>query len=77
MACFGGQSPLLQQYWYVYILECADGNIYTGCTNNLEDRLKRHSMGQVLSTVNRLPVKLLSYIVFHDKYKAYNFEKYL
>lgn len=28
---------------YVYNLKCANGTIYTGCTNNLEDRLKRHT----------------------------------
>ena len=27
----------------VYILECADGTYYTGCTNNLEKRLKEHN----------------------------------
>ena len=77
MAGYGWQSPLIQQYWYVYILKCSDGNIYTGCTNNLENRLKRHSLGQVLATESRLPIKLLMYIAFTDKYKAYQFEKYL
>ena len=27
----------------VYILECADGTLYVGCTNNLEKRLKQHT----------------------------------
>lgn len=27
----------------VYILECADKTYYTGCTNNLEKRLKQHN----------------------------------
>ena len=27
----------------VYILECADGTFYVGCTNNLERRLKQHN----------------------------------
>ncbi|OHA70938.1 MAG: hypothetical protein A3H01_00955 [Candidatus Wildermuthbacteria bacterium RIFCSPLOWO2_12_FULL_40_9] len=29
--------------FYVYILECADGSFYVGCTNNLEKRLKQHN----------------------------------
>jgi predicted GIY-YIG superfamily endonuclease len=33
--------------------------------------------GEVLSTKNRLPVTLITYIVFSDKQKAYDFEKYL
>ncbi len=28
---------------YVYILECADGTLYVGCTNNLEKRLREHN----------------------------------
>ena len=77
MAGYGGQSPLSQQHWYVYILKCNDGSIYTGCTNNLEDRVKRHNLGQVLATENILPVEVVTYIAFTDKYKAYAFERYL
>jgi len=29
--------------YFVYILECADKSFYTGCTNNLEKRLKQHN----------------------------------
>ncbi|WP_422355951.1 GIY-YIG nuclease family protein [Roseivirga pacifica] len=61
----------------VYILLCSDGKFYTGCTSNLESRLKKHHNGQVTSTSYRLPVELETYIVFKDKYKAYSFEKYL
>ncbi len=50
---------------------------YTGCTNNLEDRICRHNSGQVIATKEYLPVELVIYIVFRNKYKAYNFEKYL
>ena len=63
--------------YFVYILKCADGHPYTGCTDNLDDRLKRHKAGWVPATKNRLPVELETYTVFNDKYKAYNFEKYL
>lgn len=77
MAGYGGQSPLLRQFWYVYILKCIDGSIYTGCTYDLEDRLKRHNLGQVLATRNNLPVEIVTYIAFTDKYKAYAFERYL
>jgi len=63
--------------WYVYILKCADGNHYTGCTSDLRKRIQKHRMGEVQSTKSRLPVKLIIYIVFSDKYKAYYFEKYL
>ncbi len=63
--------------WYVYILKCNNNSYYTGCTNNVEERLKRHNNGQVHYTKDKLPVILISYIAFVDKYKAFAFEKYL
>lgn len=62
---------------YVYLLKCSDNTTYTGCTQNLEERLLRHEKRQVLYTSTRLPVKLITYIAFSEKYKAFEFEKYL
>ncbi len=31
--------------WTVYILECADKTLYTGITNDLQNRLEKHSNG--------------------------------
>ena len=62
---------------FVYILICNDGSPYTGCTENLEARLQRHSHGYVPATKERLPIKLVSHFAFADKYKAFEFEKYL
>ncbi|OGG72853.1 excinuclease ABC subunit C [Candidatus Kaiserbacteria bacterium RIFCSPLOWO2_01_FULL_53_17] len=61
----------------VYILECADGKPYTGCTDNLDERLKRHELGYVPATKDRRPVKLVTHILFDNKYKAFALEKYL
>jgi putative endonuclease len=77
MADSGGQSPLLRQSWYVYLVKGVDGSSYTGCTNDLANRIKRHNQAQVVATRNILPVEIVTYIVFTDKYKAYAFEKYL
>ena len=63
--------------WYVYILKCNNNSYYTGCTNNLDNRLVRHKKGTVHYTKDKLPIELITYIAFSDKYKAYNFEKYL
>ena len=70
-------SPTTQPTWSVYLLRCADGTLYTGCTSNLHARMERHGKGIVHYTSSRLPVELITYIVFQDKYKAYDFEKYL
>ena len=62
---------------YVYILRCADELTYVGCTSDLRERFQRHIKGQVPATALRLPVSLIFYAAFKDKYKAYDFEKYL
>jgi UV DNA damage endonuclease len=31
--------------WFVYILRCADGSLYTGITTNLDRRLRQHNAG--------------------------------
>ena len=62
---------------YVYILICNDGSPYIGCTESLEARLERHNKGYVPATKDRLPLKLISYCALTDKYKAFEFEKYL
>ncbi|HEV8677424.1 MAG TPA: GIY-YIG nuclease family protein [Candidatus Paceibacterota bacterium] len=62
---------------YVYILKCSDGKLYTGCTEDLKERFERHKNGHVPATENRRPVELQTYIAFEDKYKAFEFEKYL
>ena len=63
--------------YFVYILKCSDGDLYTGCTENMEERIERHSKGHVPATATRLPIKLIAYIAFEDKYKVFEFEKYL
>jgi len=62
---------------YVYILKCADGSYYTGHTNYLDDRIRRHNKRENTYTKARLPVELITYLAFSDKYKAFAFEKYL
>jgi putative endonuclease len=48
--------------WYVYILWCADGSLYTGITRDLERRLAEHNEGGRAGaryTRGRRPVKLV------------------
>lgn len=62
--------------YYVYSLKCKNG-YYVGCTDDLKNRLERHQKGHVPATANRLPVKLDFYFAIQNKYKAFEFEKYL
>jgi len=61
---------------YVYSLKCKDG-YYVGCTDNVNERLRRHQDCQVPATANRLPIELEFYFAINNKHKAFQFEKYL
>lgn len=32
--------------WFVYILQCNDGSLYTGYTNDVEKRFEKHRLGK-------------------------------
>ena len=56
---------------YTYILECNDGTLYTGWTNNLEKRIKAHNDGKGAKyTRSRLPVKLVYFEEFESAVDA-------
>jgi len=68
---------------YVYILQSPKfpDKYYTGCTHDVEERLKRHNAGKSDSQSHHTslygPWKLIVQIGFEDKTKAFSFEKYL
>lgn len=46
--------------WFVYMLRCRDGSLYTGCTDDVERRLAVHQSGKGAKyTRSRLPVELV------------------
>ena len=47
--------------WLVYILKCANGNLYTGITNNLTRRLFEHSSGKGAKYTRAFGVEKLVY----------------
>ena len=63
--------------WYVHILRCVDGSPYIGCTNDIDRRIIDHNSHKVHFTKDKTPVSINTYIAFTDKYKAFEFEKYL
>ncbi|MED1865530.1 GIY-YIG nuclease family protein [Fictibacillus nanhaiensis] len=59
----------------IYILECKDGSYYTGYTNDLEKRLKKHEEGKGAKyTRGRGPLKLVFHAVFSTKQEAMRME---
>lgn len=52
----------MAQSWSVYMLQCADGSLYTGVARDLEKRLRQHNgelAGGPRYTSGRRPVQLL------------------
>ncbi len=47
--------------WYVYMVQCSDGTLYTGITNDLEKRITAHNSDKdgAKYTRGRRPVKLV------------------
>ncbi len=61
--------------FYTYILECANGTLYTGWTTDVEARLKKHNSGKASKyTRAHLPVSLLACWDFNSKSQAMSFE---
>ena len=61
--------------WYVYIVECNDGSLYTGITNDINKRIKKHNSGKGAKyTKTRLPVKLKIKFEANDRSEASKLE---
>ena len=61
---------------YLYILECSNGQYYTGSTNDLAKRFVLHQNGEGPNfTWKHLPVKLIYVEIFDNIEMAFNREK--
>jgi predicted GIY-YIG superfamily endonuclease len=50
----------MDKKWYLYILRCADGTLYTGITTDVEARLETHRSGKGAKyTRGRSPLELV------------------
>lgn len=53
-------NKLSAEVWFLYILRCKDGSLYTGITKDLERRFKMHTEGRASRyTRTRRPLKLV------------------
>ena len=68
----------MSEFHYVYVLQSlADGDFYTGYTNDLRRRIEEHHAGKVPSTTARCPLKLVYYEACRSQPDATRREKYL
>ncbi len=68
----------MQKQNFVYILECKDGSLYTGWTNDLEKRVAAHNEGRGAKyTKGRGPVVLRYWETFATKEEAMSREYHI
>ena len=69
------KESILIKSWCVYLLKCRDGSLYTGITNDLENRLASHNAGLGAKyTRGRTPVKLLEFKYVENQSEALKLE---
>jgi predicted GIY-YIG superfamily endonuclease len=67
------------KFFYVYILQSQRnaGSFYSGFTEDLQGRLKKHNAGDVPHTAKFRPWRIKTAIAFTEQERAVNFERYL
>lgn len=64
--------------WYVYMLRCGDGSLYTGSTTDVSRRLTQHQSGTGAKyTRSRLPVELVYTEEAADRSAAFRREAFI
>ncbi len=64
--------------WYTYILKSSVKKwYYVGSTNRIDQRLKEHNLGKVLSTKFYRPLNLIFKREFKNESEARNYERLL
>ncbi len=53
-------AKAISKTWFLYVVRCADGSLYTGITTDVARRTKQHNAGTASRyTRSRLPVVLV------------------
>jgi len=62
---------VIKDIWYLYIIECKDGKLYTGISIDLKRRIEQHNRGHGCRfTKFRNPVKLVYKQIFSSRSEA-------
>ncbi|MGD0336538.1 MAG: GIY-YIG nuclease family protein [Candidatus Omnitrophota bacterium] len=57
--------------WYLYVVKCRDGTLYTGITTDISRRIKTHNAKKgAFYTKNKLPVTLVYQEAMSGRSKA-------
>ena len=65
----------LPKPWFVYMLRCSNGNLYTGITTDVQRRLKVHNAGKGSTYVRAYrPAKLVAFTASESRSAASRLE---
>ncbi len=65
-----------KECWYIYIVRCNDGTLYTGIAKDLNKRIDQHNNGKGAKyTRGRGPVTLVNHFRRHGKSEALKLER--
>lgn len=61
--------PIVREIWFLYLLRCKDGSLYTGITKDVQRRSEQHNAGTASRyTRCRLP----ACIVYQEKHASHS-----
>lgn len=62
--------------WFVYLLECVNGRLYTGITPDLDERFRKHAAGKgaMFTRLNK-PLRMIAAIPCTDRSEASRLER--
>lgn len=64
-------SPAKPKPWFVYLLRCANGGLYTGITTDMQKRLDVHNSGKGSAYVRaHRPAKLVAFTASENRSSA-------
>jgi putative endonuclease len=62
--------------WFVYIIKCIDGSLYTGSTNDLKSRFEKHKSGKGAKyTRSHKPERIVFFKKYAKKIVAFKKER--
>lgn len=69
-------SQRAERVWYLYVVQCSDGTLYTGITVDVQRRVDQHNKGRGAAyTRSRRPVTLLAAWAFRGQRAAIQAER--
>lgn len=60
----------MQKPWYLYILECDGGRLYTGITVDVDARFKAHTSGRGAKFTRSYPPRRIAHVEQHTDRSA-------